>query len=324
MIVSAEEAAEIFYGAQNLYLKDMKTVKNQFDLEYVRTCNIQQHGTCRHNFTFNLSYFRSHFVRNIRMSMPIDKVDYVDLILGGQRIDRIYYKLYDVYIKEFYSDYEEKNPVLNLHLIPFPVLSEGIPLFSHHDVQIYVVLKKNIEEWTWESSFEIFADYYKPHYRNNKEILDGEKKGFEIPVMQSQFNGIESDIGPYRLNFNHPINMLVLEIPEHELTSQKSLLTSVSPLLTSVSPLLNNVINHANDEIEIILQEYENGEKMIFKPQLSYKINKLYVFKFDNYINFSIIDRAILNCNFHIPTITAIGFQPLFCMHGMGGMRFSK
>jgi hypothetical protein len=247
---------------------------------------------------------------------------YIDLEIGGSIIDRIYGPVYEV-IKKRHGINETENGLVKL---PYDV----IPYAQYHTIQItYVTAGFYIEsdylKYDKDSKVTLYYDIYSyDTTKTNKDLVFDDDyhyyTGFENDPDDSRVlkaNSQERDCfcgafryqrlleqlqftsepyyNRYRLNFNHVINCLAIDVPQ-ELENE-------------------------------IYVSFNKCEKI--KLPFSYRVGSFAVYELP-WINFSKLDNVVMYVD--LPTddpnktlnIYAFNKQPLRFISGMCGLPFSK
>jgi len=326
-LITAAEASLIFPNKYNIHDYQLK---DKILLEFIETKEL----ICRSfndwsgtGYKINMPYLENpvqrhqllypdDFIKNIRLNIPLDCIEMVDILIGGQRVNRIFYNLYPFFIKEFHDTRYIRNMTKilsniicndivglimsytdffkiekDMFIVPLPVLKDGFPLLNYHEISIIVRLKTNNHANDVRGLVDCYKNNIKSYInenRTNNQFVNQQriKDGLEFTTSQVQyFDNFEMT---YLANINLPVNIIILEV------SDKNIL---------------------GDSLEIILGNYR------LTSAISYKIGCFHIYKFDNYINFSLIEGKI---NMKYPTkLYAINFNIMRCMSGMAGLCWS-
>jgi hypothetical protein len=300
-IATADELRDIYCGAQNKHLDHIEKyrISDRIDLDYEKTIKIEGRSGHKTRFTLNLG---PKWVKNIRLNVKPEHISYVDISIGGQRIDRAHYRFYDILMKENFNDTEFAPNDEESYIIPFDILKYGIPQMLYHDITIDAEAYMRREDWIL--SYDVYNNKNTEFEKciqtiqdnKNAEETDRARELGTSVFHQFQWSGEEKGFEPdksyvSRLNFNHPINMLVVESNDDE----------------------------PKKDIYIIMDG-----KYRLNCKLTYQIGKNCVYKFGNYVNFSRIDNARLYTDYTFKSVGALGTQWMVYMSGMAGMIYPK
>lgn len=340
--VSIEEISKLFYGVQNEAIIDKLEIlnKNKEDLinslKFIETVEKPRKiweeyivGK-KYREEFELDEYTQNskclFIKNVRITgLNFNDLNYIDVMVGGQRIDRIYGFLYPMYAKEFPNNYTNHNirKILDDFIISdiANIITEYLgdhiiipldvcPLPSYHTLQFRFELndKENSQEMkNILDNIRIVFDLYEipnqdPYTYSN---YNGDIGGYAINQIQYCSDPITNiSTNRFRLNFNHPSNLFGVRILG--CTAKNFKFRIDGTYLLELTP--------------------------------SYILDNIYVFKFEKYINYSRIDNISIMMDIEeIEDIEKnkeydIGKIDIFCISvnlfrqcsGMAGLAFSK
>jgi len=145
--MNLEEAHEKYFGIANEYEKNIPDDLSQREIEKTNAIfldNISVQGNQLHSQIISFTLFetipssQANFVKNVRINTKYQHlVNFIILEVGGQRMDKIYYDIYDVLIK--YYD------IPNDGLIPMDILMRGLPRLLWHSIVIRIEFKEEVD-----------------------------------------------------------------------------------------------------------------------------------------------------------------------------------
>jgi len=301
---TADELFILIEGSANHLVHDYErdNFKNIIELDPVET--ITRDDPYKNNtiISFTVYEIKTIWIKNLRINIRPELVDFIDFNIGGQRIDRIYYQFYDVFVKEFFPDQDQIPD--DFFIVPCNYFINGIPTLRLHEMKLIIHLKEKISEKISET-----VRFRYDTFKNKNHLIDNDINDINDAInnrpdkfkpvthifFQSQLQKEEpesfklnNELTSLMLYFNHPVNMLFID--------------------GDICP----------DILEFVFDLYN------FKCPLTYKLGSIHVYKFGNFINFSRIDNARLLLLYPVRSINAIGIQSMRFMNGMAGMEYSK
>jgi len=226
--------------------------------------------------------------KNVRINIPNELVNYMNIEIGGLKTDTIYYNIYEVLLN--YHGLQN-IPMSGYYCIPFDIFCKGFPTLEYQDLNLFIEFKKcDLPE-----TFIIKMDLYQIV---NNVSLDG----IEFITKQLQYCGQEEtqqetqqESFKYRLNYNHVSELVIVEYYDKNI------------IIDEIQ------INHFIDE-----KCYETKEK------LYNKIGGFHVYKFKTFINFSTLDKSLIISKFSIKNIYAINHNIFRFAHGMTRLYYAN
>jgi hypothetical protein len=255
-----------------------------------------------------------------KLLKPSEIIRYVELEIGGSRIDKIYGSIFDVLYEihnlKYTVEYQGKG--IYYYEIPLPIDaligSKGIITLQYHEVRLYFEF---MDQPKGTEIKEIDIKYNHIMMEPTKKFKDICPDRIVTAITQIQYTGEEIISGgvpnfTYRLGFNHETNLLVIffEDQNNKLIEEEIL-----------------------DSIELDL---DKNYLLGYKPKKLYNMpGKYFVpltdeYNYENAVNFSKVDREIIKLMFKEPTMSKIycyifGFNVNDLMVGrMAGIRDSK
>lgn len=297
---------ENFWGRQDDHFKDNFSYMDH--PSPINRIKLKANGTVGFNRRVCYTVPRiGTIIQNLRTNIPDEYIEEICIEIGGQRIDKIYGKVFK-YLRTIYNI--EDNSI-----IPFYITSvDTINIFRlcYHEVKIHVYLSEpylvngDEDKDDWKSDYGFWLDFRES--RHNIDI----KEDIEKYIYQLQYTGEEkcgyngsddrsvcrrNDSGiKLRLSFNHPVyGMLIVGYEKRE-----------------------------GDDLRLLL----NGEEFEIPEDQFVQMDKnCYYINFYSGINFSRIDNVTLTlsnrcgCPWNIYVISG---QPIHYVQGMAGLRYSR
>lgn len=300
-------------------------------LKYIQTCTQEIPLKLNCNYKTHVIIAKGnyrngqYYIRNLRFE-GLNKKDfkYMDYEVGGQRFDRFFNCMYDVYVKELSHTFD--NSLLNDNTVIIPILI--LPLLEWHDIRVTI-------ECNVKSKIVLKYDMYKTE---NKEYNTTDSK-IELLINQVQQHTCwivdpepEPETEPYsaRLNYFHPINILCIRFKKDTNKKIHLCFNGDMRLLLEHSYIVKDIIN---EDYDIYVYKFGTLYTVVDKVFSTVcddiaGIVKSYLTS-KKYINFSQIDNVRImdeNC-YPITNYTdsfCFNIQMVRIMLGMAGLQFSQ
>ncbi len=241
------------------------------------------------------------YFKNFKLNIKNNDIKYVEIIIGNTVIDKIYYEIYDILLKEHNLVNDDNS---KYEFIP-TVLNNGLPSGMHlrsDKIEISVRLKKNFAN---ETNFILNYDIYE----YNEDLIN---KRFQLYTHSLDFdklyNSKEEKLNQvllgkktnYRRHFKHPCDILICSFDD--LQNERT----------------------ENDELKCIINKCEYYIPLKYSQECNGKMYYVYKFFDDNdpypYINFNIINTTEIICD----DVYALHIHSGQVVNGMMGLRYSK
>ena len=208
--ITSDELYEMTRGAQTKLTDDFSLYDINNKINFLGHKVLSFNGTSKRHYGENCIAFRLDakngyfFYKNLSTNIPKNLIDYVYIEVGGQRVEIVYYDIYDFLQHEFYPNSTD-------NLVPSTLFHTGIPALCHHETNIKFVLKDVIID----DSPKIFIDMYEVTSKTSDKLVYNEsiyntntdKEEYHVNQIirddQTNFNK--------NLNLNHPCRFIVIK-----------------------------------------------------------------------------------------------------------------
>ncbi len=161
------------------------------------------------DFKIDENKIHNIYVRNFRIKgLDLSDVDYIEVEIGGQRINRFWDFQIDICNKEFikYTDKAPDEIVVPIDILPIP---------AWHQIKIRVLPKPNHVLPVHDMKLEYDI------YSSNNEKFNTKTGDIKLLMNQSQYCG---GLFNGRLDYNHPIDTMCIKYKENKRPEEISLL----------------------------------------------------------------------------------------------------
>jgi hypothetical protein len=314
--IPLKEAVLSCEGLQSEYLcdkhKENDIKERSLELSFKKIGDVEENIEIKPGYT-KVLFDKVDFLRNIKIHKTLhDKIKFVDLCVGGQLYDKIYYSEYDVLIHYYnnYTDYCIVNED-DYFIIPSEFLLRGLKR-CHHEIVLVFFLKSEYNSESFNTTVRYENYDSENHYPVNFcDFLAGNQEEVNTRELNLHHNQYYDNPTGLRLNFNHPLRFISIEFET----------LPISDTLTLRIRFCNgNGFYHGDCN-----DKGNDKNDYLIKPKLMFKINNHYVYDLE-YLNFSRLDNAvfIFGSDCKVKNINALNFQVLRYWGGMYGLAFSK